>query len=168
MSDAARATSAAPTYFEAATLTTEQEDEDDFMLITKETMIDGGISANNPIGAARIRAHQLFPNSEIIFISLGTGQGAPQEIGHNAGLIEGGLAAITLYSEGQMAAADKLAKMENAPLNYFRFQIESNVELDETNPVILDDLEKKAKAETETPRFKALINRLAEIRSQEG
>jgi hypothetical protein len=53
-------------------------------------------------------------------------------------------------------------------LNYFRFQIESNVELDETNPVILDDLEKKAKAETETPRFKALINRLAEIRSQEG
>lgn len=70
---AARATSAAPTYFEAAEVTS--------MAGTKEPLIDGGVFVNNPALCAYAEARELdfgkgkvTPNaSEMLIFSLGTG-----------------------------------------------------------------------------------------------
>lgn len=66
----ARATSAAPTYFEAAF---DDEDGDD-----AEGYIDGGVFANNPAMCAYVEAHKLVPGglspANTTMLSLGTGQ----------------------------------------------------------------------------------------------
>jgi patatin-like phospholipase/acyl hydrolase len=71
--DAARATSAAPTYFEAAF--TENLDG----IGNAAPMIDGGVFANNPAGCALVealglRAHKPVRLSEMVILSLGTGR----------------------------------------------------------------------------------------------
>jgi predicted acylesterase/phospholipase RssA len=62
----ARATSAAPTYFEPACLA-EFKDEGEHALV------DGGVYANNPTVAAYSDATQVWPEAEIHVVSIGTG-----------------------------------------------------------------------------------------------
>ena len=64
-SDAARATSAAPTYFEPANLQWADE---------SRTLIDGGVYMNSPAVSAYAEARKLFPNEPIAVLSLGTGE----------------------------------------------------------------------------------------------
>ena len=64
-SDAARATSAAPTYFEPANLHWADE---------SRTLIDGGVYMNSPAVSAYAEARKLFPNEPIAMLSLGTGE----------------------------------------------------------------------------------------------
>ena len=64
-SDAARATSAAPTYFEPANLQWADE---------RRTLIDGGVYMNSPAVSAYAEARKLFPNEPIAMLSLGTGE----------------------------------------------------------------------------------------------
>jgi len=64
-SDAARATSAAPTYFEPANLQWADE---------SRTLIDGGVYMNSPAVSAYAEARKLFPNEPIAMLSLGTGE----------------------------------------------------------------------------------------------
>ena len=64
-SEAARATSAAPTYFEPKMLEWAQE---------SGTLIDGGIFMNSPSVSAYAEARKLFPVEEIAMLSLGTGE----------------------------------------------------------------------------------------------
>lgn len=64
----ARATSAAPTYFEPFKL--EVNGDVDYY-----TLIDGGVFANNPAMCAYIEAKATFPDAdEIIVVSIGTGE----------------------------------------------------------------------------------------------
>ena len=63
--DAARATSAAPTYFEPKPLETGDE---------SRVLIDGGIFMNSPSVAAYAEARKLFPDEPIALLSLGTGE----------------------------------------------------------------------------------------------
>lgn len=63
--DAARATSAAPTYFEPKPL--EMGDE-------SKVLIDGGIFMNSPSVSAYAEARKLFPDEPIALLSLGTGE----------------------------------------------------------------------------------------------
>ena len=63
--DAARATSAAPTYFEPTTLAWAEE---------SATLVDGGIFMNSPSVSAYAEARKLFPNEPIAMLSLGTGE----------------------------------------------------------------------------------------------
>ena len=64
--EAARATSAAPTYFAPAVFIDRETDE-------KLTLIDGGMIANNPILAAYIEARKLYPDAdEYKILSLST------------------------------------------------------------------------------------------------
>jgi len=66
MKHAARATSAAPTYFEPV-----------LMSIGNKTrvLIDGGVFINNPAASAYAEAKKIFPNEADFFVlSLGTGQ----------------------------------------------------------------------------------------------
>ena len=64
-SHAARATSAAPTYFEPANLKWADE---------TRALIDGGVYMNSPAVSAYAEARKLFPNEPIAMLSLGTGE----------------------------------------------------------------------------------------------
>ena len=64
-SEAARATSAAPTYFEPAMLEWSEE---------SGTLIDGGVFMNSPSVSAYAEAQKLFPGEPIAMLSLGTGE----------------------------------------------------------------------------------------------
>ena len=64
--EAARATSAAPTYFAPAVFIDRETNE-------KLTLIDGGMIANNPILATHIEARKLYPNAdEFRILSIST------------------------------------------------------------------------------------------------
>ena len=64
-SDAARATTAAPTYFEPAGLEWAED---------SGTLVDGGVFMNSPSVSAYAEAQKLFPNEPIALLSLGTGE----------------------------------------------------------------------------------------------
>ena len=64
-SEAARATSAAPTYFEPATLEWAED---------SGTLVDGGVFMNSPSVSAYAEARKLFPDEPIALLSLGTGE----------------------------------------------------------------------------------------------
>lgn len=61
----ARATSAAPTYFRAAVITSQSG--------KPMTAVDGGLWANNPSACAVIEANRLWPGEPLEILSLGTG-----------------------------------------------------------------------------------------------
>lgn len=65
MRDAARATSAAPTYFEPALVPVSN---------AVRALVDGGVFINSPSVSAYAEARKLFPNEEILVVSLGTGE----------------------------------------------------------------------------------------------
>jgi len=66
MKDAARATSAAPTYFEPALVNIEKEEK---------ALVDGGVFINSPSVSAFAEAKRIFPNeTEFFVLSLGTGK----------------------------------------------------------------------------------------------
>ncbi|SMC27467.1 hypothetical protein SAMN02746041_02963 [Desulfacinum hydrothermale DSM 13146] len=66
MKRAARATSAAPTYFEPARIRMGNE---------TKALVDGGVFVNNPAVSAYAEARRLYPeDEEIMVVSLGTGQ----------------------------------------------------------------------------------------------
>ena len=64
-SEAARATSAAPTYFEPSTLEWAAE---------QRTLVDGGVFMNSPSVSAYAEARKLFPDEPVAMLSLGTGE----------------------------------------------------------------------------------------------
>ncbi|WP_341812891.1 patatin-like phospholipase family protein [Wolbachia endosymbiont (group A) of Cephus spinipes] len=65
LKDALRATTAAPTYFIPKHLKIDQIDR---------VLVDGGVFANNPAACAYASGKRLFPNDEIILLSIGTGR----------------------------------------------------------------------------------------------
>jgi patatin-like phospholipase/acyl hydrolase len=68
MKQVARATSAAPTYFEPFKL--ETNDSSDYY-----TLIDGGVFANNPAMCGFVEAKALYPEADnFLVVSLGTGE----------------------------------------------------------------------------------------------
>lgn len=69
MRDAARASSAAPTFFEPALISSLPHNGRRYCLV------DGGVFANNPAMCAYVEARKIFPNaSRYIVVSLGTGR----------------------------------------------------------------------------------------------
>lgn len=68
MAKVARATSAAPTYFDPHRLDA-PEDESDYY-----ALVDGGVYANNPAMCAWAEAKVMWPDEEILLVSLGTGK----------------------------------------------------------------------------------------------
>ncbi|WMT84704.1 patatin-like phospholipase family protein [Wolbachia endosymbiont of Listronotus oregonensis] len=65
LKDALRATTAAPTYFAPKYLKINQKEM---------VLVDGGVFANNPAACAYANSKKLFPNEEIILVSIGTGR----------------------------------------------------------------------------------------------
>ena len=66
MRDVARATSAAPTYFEPIQLTWGPNGQRAF--------IDGGVHSNNPAMCAYVEARKIYPEEDVLVVSLGTGE----------------------------------------------------------------------------------------------
>ncbi|TLW86567.1 patatin-like phospholipase family protein, partial [Wolbachia endosymbiont of Drosophila santomea] len=65
LKDTLRATTAAPTYFIPKHLKINQVDR---------VLVDGGVFANNPAACAYASSKRLFPNDDIIILSIGTGR----------------------------------------------------------------------------------------------
>ncbi len=65
LKDALRAATAAPTYFAPKYLKINQKEM---------VLVDGGVFANNPAACAYASGKKLFPNDEIILLSIGTGR----------------------------------------------------------------------------------------------
>lgn len=65
MKHVARATSAAPTFFEPAFIPVNG---------TSKALVDGGVFINNPSVSAYVEAMKIFPGEEIKLVSIGTGE----------------------------------------------------------------------------------------------
>ncbi len=127
---AARATSAAPTFFEPAQVE----------VAGKSTaLIDGAVFLNSPVVSAYAEALKLFPGDEITVVSLGTGELAKPISGRQAagwGKIGWMLPVLDCVFDGMSKAADYQMKLFLGD-RYQRFQLtleEASDELDNATP----------------------------------
>jgi patatin-like phospholipase/acyl hydrolase len=125
MKHVARATSAAPTYFEPKKIPTED-------LTEYYALVDGGVFANNPGMCAYVEAKTMFPEeNEFLVVSLGTGeltkpiyfdQAKMWGIAHWArpllGVVFDGVSDTVDYQLQQLLPSD-----EEKGRRYYRFQI---------------------------------------------
>ena len=104
-SQAARATTAAPTYFEPATLTWSGD---------SGTLIDGGVYINSPSVSAYAEACKLFPGEPIAVLSLGTGEltrPIPYEKAHTWGSALWVMSLLDCMLDGASKVADHQMKL---------------------------------------------------------
>lgn len=123
MIDAGIATASAPVYFSPVKINIPNSDE-------YLSLIDGGVFANNPSMNAYIEARKLFPDSEILLVSLGTGQSTkPILYDHakNWGILKWAFAILGVVFDGISDNVDyelmKIFESENDKKYYYRFQI---------------------------------------------
>jgi patatin-like phospholipase/acyl hydrolase len=166
----ARATSAAPTYFEPARVTN---------LTTREsmTLVDGGVYANNPSVCAFVEAHKMGASSEtMLLVALGTGhqnRAYSYYETRNWGPINWinparGAPIISILMHGQCGAAEhQLEQLLNCgpQTNYYRFDAQLdgvNDEMDDASAENLAALERFAKRliEAESAKLDAIVERL--------
>lgn len=117
MRHAARATSAAPTYFEPAVVTVDDGHP-------PHALVDGGVCVNNPAMCAYAEARRLWPDEEILVVSLGTGEATrpiPYSDARDWGLLEWAAPVLSVMMDGMVDAVDYQLRtiLEN---RYFRFQ----------------------------------------------
>ena len=82
MRDAARATSAAPTFFEPALVWNRESrtqfanrDQEEWDRRKAYALVDGGVFANNPVMCALASARKIYPDADgFLVVSLGTGE----------------------------------------------------------------------------------------------
>jgi len=100
MRDAARATSAAPTYFEPARVAANG---------ASLGLIDGGVCVNNPAMCAYAEARRLWPEEPIWVVSLGTGEltrPIPYEEACRWGLVEWAIPLLNVIFDGVSDVVD--------------------------------------------------------------
>jgi uncharacterized protein len=127
----ARATSAAPTYFEPEQLSTTQQNGG---------LVDGGVYANNPALCAYVEAKELHPDhDEILVVSLGTGQhtrAIHYEDAKDWGLAMWAKPILNVVFDGVSDTVDHQMKIlcrdsDDGDPRYYRFQTELNVGSDD-------------------------------------
>lgn len=127
---AARATSAAPTYFEPASLILEGE---------TRALIDGGVFINSPSVSAYAEALKLFPDEEIRLVSVGTGElvsPIPRERAAGWGSAGWVLPLLDCMFDGVSRAADHQMRLF-LDQRYHRFQVplmQASDALDDASP----------------------------------
>ena len=133
---AARATSAAPTYF--APIEYQQE-----------VLVDGGVVANNPVIYAYYEAKKMYPNcSKFHILSLSTG-GTYHTINADEtsnGFLGWAEQIVPMYSTAQRRTSDYVIN-NIADVEYLRLDepLPETIGLDETNMVILKKMHSHAK-----------------------
>lgn len=166
--DAARATSAAPTYFEPANV--RSINGKNFYLV------DGGVYANNPVMCAYSAAQILYPNSSrYMIVSLGTGETQRQIAYDDAkgwGLVGWARPLLYILFDGVSDVADYHMQQMFSNRDYFRFQADissdpndhnaPNDDMDDARPENIATLERLAHRilQDNKDRFSRLVNQL--------
>ena len=161
--DAARATSAAPTYFEPIELTVDEK---------KRALIDGGVFINSPAVSAYAEAKKAFPNEEEFFVlSLGTGiytKRFEYKEAKDWGKVEWFLPLLDCIFDGMQDATNDQMKMfleheDYRRSNYFHLTGElsdDNKDLNNVDPKNIKSLKKVAKGIIASDDFKKFLERL--------
>ena len=141
MRQAARATTAAPTYFPPARLI--RADGQELVLI------DGGVAANNPVSVAYydflLREEQEGRDLDVVVVSLGTGKAPEEEASYrqlwSRGWLSLGMGMLNVVFDGTSDLQDEVVRkvvVKKEPgSRYFRFQpvLEGcSLELDDARP----------------------------------
>lgn len=145
----ARATSAAPTYFEPARI--DKLNSDGYW-----ALVDGGTYANNPAMCAYAEARHLIPDGDVLMVSVGTGELTRpinyQEAKH-WGLIGWARPILNLVFDGVSKTTDyelhQLLPAVEGKQRYYRFQVSlttASDDMDNTDPENLTDLKNQADA----------------------
>ncbi len=149
MRDVARATSAAPTYFEPAKL-------------ANYALIDGGVYANNPAACAFVEARTTFPDaSNYTVVSVGTGsltKGISYEQAKDWGVAQWAKPILNVVFDGVSSTVDYQLRQILTPTpsglpNYYRFQTTlrpENISIDDASPANLTALQGLAQEFVET------------------
>ncbi len=164
----ARATSAAPTYFEPALVGNLRQ--------VQFPLIDGGVFANNPAMCALSSARVLYPNrSRFLIVSLGTGETqreVPYKKAKDWGLLGWARPILYVVFDGVSDTVNYQLEQEFSARDYFRFQIElggdpndenaPNDDMDDATPENIQKLERVAweLLSKERPALDRLINQL--------
>jgi uncharacterized protein len=163
MKDAARATSAAPTYF-------------DPLLSGSSRYIDGGVVANNPTLAAWVASSEIFDGDQDIYvISIGTGNTEKKEDPKGWGLVRWAPLLIDVFMDGNSDLVhENVTEVfgtinKGKPDHYFRFQIDLGSvtsSMDDASPQTINAL--LALADRMVAEKMELINHLASILGTEA
>ena len=125
MWECARATSAAPTFFEPFSLNV-------------MSLCDGGLFANNPTFFGYIEAKKLFPNDELIVVSLGTGSSAtaiPYKSIIKWNIIDWAINLFSLVTDGQSDTTHFALKKLLPQERYFPFDLKLTKNMDEMDRI---------------------------------
>jgi uncharacterized protein len=124
MTVVARATSAAPTYFEPEDV--HSSVEPGAGQASEYVLVDGGTFANNPAMCAYAEATRNNPGAEVLIVSLGTGrltESISFEQAKHWGLIKWAHPLLGVIMDGSSAAIDyQLDELLGADEGHFRFQ----------------------------------------------
>lgn len=136
--EAARASSAAPTYFPPANLLNRSTEE-------AITLVDGGLALNNPVLAAYSQARQLYPNADefrVISLSTITISNSFNPVEEGSGAAAWASTLWKSYASGTMELADDVAQ-HIKDLKYTRVWapvVKKKIRLDNTTPEAINEL----------------------------
>src|SRR5829696_6542684 len=148
MREVARATSAAPTYFEPIQLTWGPHG--------KRAFIDGGVHSNNPAMCAYVEARKIYPEeSDFLVVSLGTGEQTremPYEEVKGWGLALWAQPILNVVFDGVSDTVDYqlkelLSTEEGDARRYYRFQTVLDIgkdDMDDASATNIHALKEKA------------------------
>ena len=161
MQDAARATSAAPTYFEPASLQIGDKER---------ALIDGGIFINSPAVSAYAEARSMFPDEKDFFVlSLGTGTFTKRfqgEIATNWGKVEWLHPLMDCIFDGMQEAADYQMRKFLPERNYFRLTgdlSKDNDRMDNVDASNIESLEAVAAGIIQSNDFGKFLKRFKQL-----
>jgi hypothetical protein len=174
--DVARATAAAPTYFEPAKVANALGDT--------RSLVDGGVFANNPAMCAYASARKLYPNADkYLIVSLGTGQlerRIPHEDARDWGLLQWARPLLNVVFDGVSDTVDYQLNQLAPHVAHYRFQISlgsdpndpnsANDDLDDASPSNMARLARVADnlMQREASRMDALLDQLKAPRTPEA
>ncbi|MFQ5471857.1 MAG: patatin-like phospholipase family protein, partial [Dehalococcoidia bacterium] len=136
----ARATTAAPTFFEPAKVQTNERSE-------YYSLVDAGIFVNNPAMCALAEARSTDSRADVLVASLGTGELSQPILHQNAsnwGLRQWAQPLFGISFDGTSATVDYQLKHLLATGRYYRFQTklnEANDDMDDASPTNLRALQ---------------------------
>jgi hypothetical protein len=117
---AARATSAAPTYFDPVAVTTGDPPQE-------RLLIDGGVCANNPAMCAYAEVQRRNPGADVVMLSLGTGDSSrpyPHHEVRDWGLAHWARVILHVVIDGASEMAHLQLRELLDPSRYVRLQVE--------------------------------------------
>jgi uncharacterized protein len=138
--DAARATSAAPTYFEPALISVQGQ---------ARALVDGGVFVNSPVVSAYAEALKLYPGEPLLVMSLGTGElvrPIPYESAKDWGQAGWVMPLLDCMFDGATKAANHQMRMFLGDM-YFRLQVsldEANDGIDDASSTNIENLKRIA------------------------